>query len=298
MADATAAGVDRFHRVRERRVAGDAPLHAHPVWLERFPWLVQGTTARGERADAAFDLGLFGRTPTGRVLARWRALRRAAGCVTAVHARQVHGASVQWHEALPHGLVIDDGHDGHATAQPGVLLTVSVADCVPVSVVDPASRSVALLHAGWRGTASGVLEAGMRVLRRRAGAAPDRLWVHLGPAICGRCYEVGPEVHRALGLAEPTAPTPLDLRAVLATRARSLGVADDRISASAHCTRCGGSDGDSGGGASFFSHRGGDAGRQMAVLGIRPSSTAVEVPNAGENGADDETGRPVELGDT
>src|SRR5690606_18360795 len=101
--------------------------------------------------------------------------------------------------------------DGHATRAPGLLLAVSVADCVPVSLVDPERRAVALLHAGWRGAAAGILERGLEVLAERLLARPEDLHVHLGPAICGGCYEVGPEVHRALGLPEPPAPAPVDL---------------------------------------------------------------------------------------
>ena len=83
---------------------------------------------------------------------------------------------------------------------------------------------------------------------------------HLGPAICGACYEVGPEVHEALGQPPPTDNAPIDLRAVQAHQLIEAGVAPERITVSAHCTRCG---------TGFFSHRAGDAGRQLGVLGIR-----------------------------
>jgi copper oxidase (laccase) domain-containing protein len=86
------------------------------------------------------------------------------------------------------------------------------------------------------------------------------LHVHFGPAICGVCYEVGPEVHEALGLEVPAQNTPVDLRAVLAQRAIAAGVHAANVSTSTYCTRC--SD------RIFFSHRGGDAGRQMGLIGI------------------------------
>jgi polyphenol oxidase len=137
------------------------------------------------------------------------------------------------------------------------LLTVSIADCVPISLVDSSSRRIALLHGGWRGTALGILGAGLAHL----GGDPSAVHVHLGPAICGRCYEVGPEVHQALGLAVPAAPAPVDVRAVLARQAVDAGVAPGHISVSEHCTRCG---------DNFFSHRAGSPGRQLGVLGLRP----------------------------
>lgn len=155
-----------------------------------------------------------------------------------------------------------DGVDGHLTDVPGLLLAVSVADCVPVSVVSPSRRVVAALHAGWRGAAAGILEAGIRRMADEFAAEPADLHVHLGPAICGACYEVGPEVHAALrpDAPPPAAPTPVDVRAVLAERAVAAGVAPENVTVSAHCTLHG---------HDFFSHRGGAACRQMGVLGLR-----------------------------
>jgi|GEM_PF-114877 len=236
----------------------DPPLVGHPEWAAEMPWLMQGTSFGGP--DGTFDLGLSGATPVGEALGRWRSLKARTGAHTVVHARQVHGGEVRTHRGMSEGILVADGYDGHVTAEPGVLLTVSVADCVPVSVVDPAHRAVALLHAGWRGAAAGILEAGIERLGREFGSRAAELRVHFGPSICGRCYEVGPEVHEALGLPRPGGPTPVDLRAVLTGRAVAMGVPQASVTASAHCTRCG-----SGG---FFSHRGGQAGRQMGILGI------------------------------
>lgn len=221
---------------------------------------MQGVSARGPDAEP-FDLGLFGSAPAGRALERWGALRRTTGFPRAVHARQVHGARVLAHGEGPPGLLVSEGYDGHWTDVPGVLLTVSVADCVPVFLVDPRRRVVAALHAGWRGVAAGMLEAGTRALASGAGSRPEDLWAHLGPAICGQCYEVGPEVHEALGLPRPSGPTPVDLRGELVRRAAALGVPPDAITVSEHCTRCTGSP--------LFSHRGGDSQRQMGFIGIR-----------------------------
>jgi copper oxidase (laccase) domain-containing protein len=79
---------------------------------------------------------------------------------------------------------------------------------------------------------------------------------HLGPAICGKCYEVGPEVIRAVRGDVVLEPTLLDLREVLGKQLERLGVR--RISISKHCTRCHNE--------RFFSHRAGDTGRHIAVI--------------------------------
>lgn len=275
--------VERVQEIATRH----PPALVHAGWAEAFPWLVQGTTTRGDSAKP-FDLGLFsGGSPEREVRKSWAELRRATGASMAVHARQVHGARVRVHGvdaplrgegaplpegdgSLPEGdaslrgegaTVLVGACDGHATAAPGLLLAVTTADCVPVFVVDPGHRAVALLHAGWRGAVAGVLEEGLRAMGSAFGTDPAEAYLHLGPAICGRCYEVGPEVHEALGRAVPAGPTPIDLRAALAERAVAAGVPPDRVGVSSHCTLCTGS--------GLFSHRGGDAFRQVGYLGVR-----------------------------
>lgn len=249
--------------VAERPAPGlDVPLWVHPGWAERFPWLVQGTTGAGTEAEP-FDLGLSGGQPVGAALERWTRLQGATAMRLAVHSRQVHGAELATHApGSARGVLVTRGVDGHLTAQAGVLLTVSVADCVPVSLVDARRRAVALVHSGWRGTAAGI--AG-RALERLVGDGTDPadVWAHCGPAICGRCYEVSPEVHAAVRpeWAPPPAPRPIDLRAQVAERLAGAGVPPEQITTSAHCTRCGPGE--------FFSHRAGSSARQMGVLGIR-----------------------------
>ena len=248
--------------VEERRVEGEVPLWVHPEWEARFPWLVQGTTGAGE-GDEPFDLGLSGAQPVGRVLDRWRALLAVTEMQTAAHARQVHQADIWIHrDASSPGILVMDGFDGHLTDRPGVLLSVGIADCTPVSVIDPELRVAALVHAGWRGTAAGIVERAINRIVESWQSAPERLWLHCGPAICGECYEVGPEVHEAVNpdLPVPSSNTPIDVRAAITRRALAAGVPAEQVSVSTHCTRCG---------TGFFSHRGGSRARQMGVLGIR-----------------------------
>lgn len=249
-------------QVREVEAGLDVPLYAHADWAARWDWLIQGTTWRGPDGD--FDLGLSGAQPVGAVLDRWRALRRMLGAEAVVHSRQVHAARIQIHDRAGEGITILDGFDGHFTRAPCLLLTVSVADCVPVSIVDPVSRAVTLLHAGWRGLAAGIVESGIRLAAQAAGGDAARLHVHFGPAICGLCYEVGPEVHESLGLPVPESNRPVDLRLIGAERARAEGVSPAAITISAICTRCQAD-------RPFFSHRAGEKGRQMGLLGIRHS---------------------------
>src|SRR5207245_10873842 len=121
-------------------------------WAERHG-VVAGITTRGE--GHGFSLGLWSEENVGQVMTRWRALRAAfrSAFPAVVLSHQIHGTAVQWHRAGQEGWLILDGVDGHATGTPGVPLTVTVADCVPVYLVAPHKRVVALLHAGSRGAA-------------------------------------------------------------------------------------------------------------------------------------------------
>ena len=244
--------------IQETALHGTLPLFAQPLWLDRFPWLVQATTGRGSDQH---DLSFFGRSETGRVQGRWRALRTALAMEGVLHAHQVHGADIVEPDQLISGITILNDADGLVTAQGGLLLAVSVADCVPISLVDKHARGIALLHAGWRGVAAGILEHGVTRLLARTGGTANDLYCHFGPAICGRCYEVGPEVHEALGAPRPDRNLPVDLRALLVRRAFAVGVPDKQVSQSAFCTRCHQD--------LFFSHRGADRERQMGLLGLR-----------------------------
>ena len=266
------SGSEPVRRVTEAMRPGRIPLRVHPEWARAFPWVVQGTTvragdeARDGRTGADADFGLFTGATAGEVMKRWESLAEDTGCGSMVHARQVHGRAVTLHEATPPGLLVAPPCDGHATRRACTLLAVTVADCVPVFVIAPRVRAVMLLHAGWRGVAGGILEAGLAMLERDLGTHAREAHMHMGPAICGRCYEVGREVHEALELPRPASPRqPVDLRRVLADRALAAGTDPAHLTTSTFCTRCAD--------APFFSHRGGDAGRQAAVLGIIPDDS-------------------------
>ena len=237
---------------------GPVPRFEIPHWRERLG-VVAGVTARGEGAPPGFDLGLRTRQPVGEVMARWEAFRRVeAGFHRFVLGHQVHGAVVAWH-GRGSGWTVVDELDGHLTTETGVLLLVTVADCVPVYLVAP-GQAVGLLHAGWRGTAAGILERGVAELLA-VGCSPRNIVMHLGVGVCGDCYEVGSEVMIGCGVPAPgSGPWHLDLRALLVERARRAGL--EQITVSSWCSAHDR--------PRFYSHRasGGSDGRMVAYLGI------------------------------
>ena len=208
--------------------------------------------------------GTFGLPEHGEDLdatARWQALQSALvplGAPRLASARQVHGTRVLVHDGTWDGWLRIDDADGHLLTAGGAA-AVTIADCVPVFVAHP-SGVVAVVHAGWRGVAGGILSEALRTFAAR-GLAVDELVVHLGPSICGRCYEVGESVYEQLTGWPTKRPRHVDLRALLAEEAKQFGVT--RWTASGECTKC---DNDL-----LFSHRAGDAGRQVAVI-VAPSA--------------------------
>ncbi|MGZ8468377.1 MAG: polyphenol oxidase family protein [Gemmatirosa sp.] len=237
--EATAAGAD-----------GGAPYLAFDLFAA---WGIRALVTT--RAAGSFVSG--GDEPMGEVMARWSALQHhvaPAGGGRFATARQVHAAHVIEHVPGWRGWLRGHDADGHFASDRGTALAVTVADCVPVFVAHP-SGAVAMLHAGWRGTVAGILGAAVRRFGAHGMRATD-LRVLLGPAICGRCYEVSPDVFAQLTGGTVQAATPVALHEVLADQARALGVRE--VHASALCTRC---DNDR-----LYSHRCGDAGRQLGVV--------------------------------
>ena len=210
--------------------------------------------------------------PVRAVTTRWDDLRAslqhampasAARFATAV---QVHGTRVVEHDGAWEGWLRTTEADGHFAPLRGTAMAVTIADCVPVFLAHP-EGAVALLHSGWRGTAARIVERALAAFSRQGLHAAD-LRVHLGPAICGTCYEVSADVATALTGRAATAPQRIDLRALIAEHARSGGVSS--ITTSSWCTRCDN--------ARFFSHRAGDAGRQVGVIVARTEPHRVDSP--------------------
>ena len=234
------------------------PLYTLEGWSKRFPWVLAGITHKGS-ASNSFDLRKEDKNCKDRMLQ----VRQGTGFHSLVRIPQVHGTDLVVHDLDLSGyVVLRDDADGHATCRPGVLLSITVADCVPVYLLDSENKAVMLLHAGWRGVAGKIITKGIELLSERWNSDLNDIYMHLGPAICGDCYEVGPEVFKSLGLDPPLGPTPVNLRALLGGQARESGIRKSQISTSEECTLCGEED--------FFSHRNGDMGRQVALIGIRP----------------------------
>ncbi len=189
--------------------------------------------------------------------------------------------------------------DGLMTCEPGVLLTIRTADCLPLLLVDARRRVVAAVHAGWRGALARIIEKAVGDMRRAFACDPRKLIAAVGPSIRACCYEVGQEVVEAFqgafaeadGFFQPLRTKPeaatdrhsilflsayppghapehlpaarLDLTAVARHQLTAAGLKPANILIADYCTACRTD--------LFFSHRreGPATGRQVAVIAIR-----------------------------
>ncbi|HEY3959729.1 MAG TPA: polyphenol oxidase family protein [Solirubrobacteraceae bacterium] len=178
------------------------------------------------------------------------ALREQLGVRRLFRGYQVHGTAVRQVEDETEG-GDDVEADGQVTALRDVGAMVLTADCLPVAL--GCSGAVAMVHAGWRGLAAGILEEGVRAVRELGDES--EIVAVVGPGAGPCCYEVGEELQAAFGGAYRDGRN-IDLKAIARERLLAAGVAD--VQDVAACTICD---------ERFFSYRreGARAGRQGGV---------------------------------
>ena len=262
----------------ERRTASNGvTFYASPL-LERLSVPHAFSTRLGGVSARPFDSLNLG-NPNGcavqddyeHVWENYRRLQAAAGCAGGelCHVHQVHGAAVVRVER-------DRGFDTSAKADalvgsdPQRVLSVRVADCVPILLAAEGGRTVAAVHAGWRGVISGAVPAALAAM----GEDVARTCVAaIGPCIGGDAFEVGHEVLaefvRVFGDDAPITRRVgdkghVDLREAVRLQLIRAGVPQERIDTTDRCTYR-----DAG---EFFSHRreNGVTGRMAAVIAARP----------------------------
>jgi len=286
-----------------RRAGGLQILEAPS--LASLGWLVHGFSTRPGGASEldgtrVLNLGFADWDSRDRVLANRHEFFAAIGAskMRVVTLRQIHSD-------IPHRVDAASLHSGEAphgdalfTREPGILLAVQTADCVPILLADTKRRAVAAIHAGWRGTLRRIAAKTLGRMQMEFGTRPKDVIAALGPGIGRCCYEVGSEVAREFHAQFPSArewfdgpfdalasgesdpnwlpwltmrppghppPSPrVNLDLIAANRAilADAGVPLHQISASGYCTSCRTD--------LFFSYRRErSTGRLIAAIGIR-----------------------------
>lgn len=182
------------------------------------------------------------------------------------HTSTVHEVSNELVQTAPVG-------DALVARQPGWALRLQTADCLPILLLDTRSGHFAAVHAGWRGTAAGVLSQTLKALHA-GGAKPGSTWMAIGPGIRACCFEIGEEVVATFQSHWGAEARPwlrpgtgnhqhLDLVAANLMQAVQAGVPAQQVLDTGLCTRCRTD--------LFFSHRGdGSATGRIITLAGRP----------------------------
>jgi polyphenol oxidase len=161
------------------------------------------------------------------------------------------------------------GVDALVTNEPGTFLGITIADCLPVFLVDTAIRAIGLAHSGWRGTAGEIASRTLRLMTDAFGTQPSNVVAAIGPGIQADCYEVDdrvrdafPQERRNAFRASRAGHWFVDLRAAVVDQLVECGVPHEAIGVNPDCTHCRRD--------LYFSHRGegAGAGRMGAFIGI------------------------------
>ena len=139
--------------------------------------------------------------------------------------------------------------DGLVTATPGVILKVTAADCLPILFYDPVRRVIAAVHAGWRGTASGIAGSAVERMCQIYGSRPEDILAAIGPGISQCCFETHEDVPNAMMAAlgasalqcmevKETGKFAVDLKGLNRMRLLAAGLTEEHIALCADCTAC------------------------------------------------------------
>ncbi len=160
--------------------------------------------------------------------------------------------------------------DAVITDRKGLLIGIQVADCVPILIFDRKKGISGAVHAGWRGTAEGIVKKTIGIAYERFESRPEDMLVAIGPSIRKCCYEVGfdvfDRVKRATGPGNYSILKEgkyfLDLSSANKYQALSIGIPEENIWVSGECTFCNTD--------KYYSYRhaGGPTGRQGAFIGM------------------------------
>lgn len=163
--------------------------------------------------------------------------------------KQVHGTdALVVDRPVQQGELFEGGWDALVTNQPGLMVTVRTADCVPVLLHDPVRQVVAAIHAGWRGAVAGIVPKTVALLASRFGTVPKDVRMAIGPSAGACCYEVDEPVLTRLrnvfpewqSVVSPVNPQKahLNLRAFVRRQALHEGLEGERIATVEACTIC------------------------------------------------------------
>jgi polyphenol oxidase len=160
----------------------------------KLPWLVHGFSTRPGgvsplESQKVLNLGFMEWDTPENVLENRRLFQSALGATDLElnPLKQIHSDVIR---VFHHSTSDVCKGDASSTNQPGLLLAIQTADCVPILIVDPKKRAVAAIHAGWRGTLARITQKAVGRMQVEYGSKPADLLAAIGPSIGPCCYEV------------------------------------------------------------------------------------------------------------
>ncbi|MBQ6105772.1 MAG: peptidoglycan editing factor PgeF [Lachnospiraceae bacterium] len=172
----------------------NVPANVHYGYSSRLFGLSKGIYA-------SMNLGLNRGDDADTVRANYRRICKAIGIPAerVVFSKQTHLCNVKKVTAKDagNGFIRENSFsdiDALMTDETGLPLVIFTSDCVPIFLYDPGKRVIALVHAGWRGTVSGIARETVLAMKREYGSDPKDIVAAVGPSICRECFEIGPEV--------------------------------------------------------------------------------------------------------
>ncbi len=238
----------------------------------------QGGTSREDYAS--LNMSFLEGDEEFRVLQNWSKLAEAFAIpveqflvLNQVHGDRIFVIEPQGRYFPPHN---EFNYDAIVTNRTGLAICIKTADCVPVFIADKVQKVIAVVHAGWRGTASGISAKVIRLMKNQYGSLPHDIMAAVGPSIAPCCYEVDSITADAFGAQKckesflfPQAMKNkylLDLPEANRRQLLNCDIPETNIELSGYCTMCNQD--------IFFSHRGsgGVTGRQINFMRIKETS--------------------------
>lgn len=215
-------------------------------FVNAFSTRLGGVSVFGPSADALNLAGFDEDSAENIYENRRRFLRAFDGEYKLATAWQVHGADVKVVRNDADIASSEERCDALTSDLANTLVAVKTADCVPVLIGDPTSRSFAAVHAGWKGTAAAIVRRAIEKLQSEYGANPAKMIAAIGPCASGKNYEIGQDVIDAFEknvsdhekYFTPTRPghALVDLKAANKDWLTRSGVEDANIHISPFCT--------------------------------------------------------------
>ena len=251
--------------------------------LDKHPELVHLFTTRHGGVStgccSTLNLGEYGFDTPKNILKNYMILADAIGISADqfVRTQQTHTSNIRIVTAddAGKGVTRDRDYrdiDGLVTAERGIAIVTTHADCNSVFFFDPVKQVIGLAHSGWRGTLKSISKEMINIMINEFGSAPGDILAGTGPALCKDCFEVDSDVAEAFLIADPdnvrfieerSPKYHIDLKAIIRRDLMSCGLKGENIMDMGLCTKCHKDD--------FFSHRGhkGKRGLMAAVMMLK-----------------------------